>query len=150
MKTGEKISKLRKENNYSQEQLAEILDVSRQSVSKWESDISFPETDKLIQMSKIFNCSIDYLLKDDVDEEGREIKVKILEVDTTKKNHQYIRSLILTYLSFPPVFGWVVAIFSLIEASNTKNKTQTILSLLGMIVSIGFTVLMAIGIICNL
>lgn len=65
MTLGEKLSKLRKENNYTQENLADILGVSRQSISKWESDIAYPETDKLIQLSDLYNCSLDYLLKDD-------------------------------------------------------------------------------------
>ena len=68
MTLGEKLSKLRKEYNYTQEQLADILGVSRQSISKWESDIAYPETEKLIELGKIFECSMDYLLKDDVTE----------------------------------------------------------------------------------
>ena len=64
MTLGEKLSKLRKENNYTQEQLADVLEVSRQAISKWESNITYPETDKLIRMSELFNCSLDYLLKD--------------------------------------------------------------------------------------
>lgn len=64
MALGEKLSKLRKENNYTQEQLADILSVSRQAISKWESNITYPETDKLIRMSELFHCSLDYLLKD--------------------------------------------------------------------------------------
>ncbi|MBE6669549.1 MAG: helix-turn-helix domain-containing protein [Ruminococcaceae bacterium] len=68
MTLGEKISKLRKENNYTQEQLAEILGVTRQSISKWESDIAYPETDKLIKMGRLFECSMDYLLNDDITE----------------------------------------------------------------------------------
>lgn len=67
MTTGEKIAKLRKENNYTQEQLAQLLGVSRQSISKYESDIAYPETDKLIQLGRIFDCSLDYLLKDEVE-----------------------------------------------------------------------------------
>lgn len=66
MTLGEKLSKLRKEYNYTQEQLADILGVSRQSISKWESDIAYPETDKLIKIGKLFECSMDYLLYDDV------------------------------------------------------------------------------------
>lgn len=62
MTFGEKLAKLRKEHNYTQEQLADKLDVSRQSVSKWESDVAYPETDKLVKLSKLFHCSIDYLL----------------------------------------------------------------------------------------
>ncbi|MDO4484716.1 MAG: helix-turn-helix transcriptional regulator, partial [Clostridia bacterium] len=63
MTLGDKLSKLRKGNNYTQEQLAATLGVSRQSVSKWESNLAYPETDKLIRMSEMFQCSLDYLLK---------------------------------------------------------------------------------------
>lgn len=70
MTLGEKLSKLRKENNYTQEQLAEVLGVSRQSISKWESNLTYPETDKLIRMSDLFDCSLDYLLKDTVEMNG--------------------------------------------------------------------------------
>ena len=62
MTTGEKLQSLRKQNNYTQEELADIMNVSRQSVSRWESDIAFPETEKLITLSKLYKCSIDYLL----------------------------------------------------------------------------------------
>lgn len=65
MTCGEKIQKLRKDSGYTQEDLADILSVSRQSVSRWESDIAFPETDKLITLAKLFKCSIDYLLNPD-------------------------------------------------------------------------------------
>lgn len=68
MTTGEKLAKLRRDNNYTQEQLAEKIGVSRQSVSKWESDVLFPETEKLIVLSRMYNCSIDYLLKEEVEE----------------------------------------------------------------------------------
>lgn len=64
MALGDKLSKLRKENNYTQEQLAEVLGVSRQAISKWESGVTYPETDKLIRISELFDCSLDYLLKD--------------------------------------------------------------------------------------
>lgn len=70
MTIGEKITKQRKELNYTQEQLAGILGVSRQSISKWESDIAYPETDKLIELGKLFDCSMDYLLKDEVTEKS--------------------------------------------------------------------------------
>lgn len=69
MTFGEKLSKLRKEKNITQEQLAERLGVSRQAISKWESNAAFPETEKLIRMSELFNCSLDYLLKDSIESE---------------------------------------------------------------------------------
>ncbi len=66
MTIGQKISILRNSIKLSQEQLAEQLDVSRQSVSKWESDTSYPEIGKIIQLSTLFNISIDDLLRDEI------------------------------------------------------------------------------------
>jgi transcriptional regulator with XRE-family HTH domain len=60
----EKIQNLRKEKNLSQEELGEKLDVSRQSVSKWESGLAMPEIEKLIILSEIFEVTTDYLLKE--------------------------------------------------------------------------------------
>lgn len=67
MTLGQKLTKLRKENNYTQEQLAEILGVSRQSISKWESDSAYPETEKLLRLGRMYHCSMDYLLKDEIE-----------------------------------------------------------------------------------
>ena len=69
MDTGAKLSKLRRENNYTQEQFADMLGVSRQAVSKWENGTAYPETDKLLKISGVFGCSIDYLLKDEENKE---------------------------------------------------------------------------------
>lgn len=69
MTLSEKIMNLRKKNGWSQEELAERLDISRQSVSKWESGESVPTLEKLIRISEIFEVSTDYLLKDDFKEE---------------------------------------------------------------------------------
>lgn len=60
----EKIRLLRNEEHMSQEEFADLLEVSRQTVSKWELGVSFPEIEKLIFISDRFNVSIDYLLKD--------------------------------------------------------------------------------------
>lgn len=67
MKLSEKIQYLRKENGFTQEQLAEQCNVSRQAITKWESDIAIPETEKIIFLSKLFKVSIDELLKDELD-----------------------------------------------------------------------------------
>lgn len=64
----DKIILLRKKMGWSQEQLAEQLDISRQSVSKWESGASIPDLDKIIKISKLFGVSTDYLLKDELEE----------------------------------------------------------------------------------
>lgn len=63
----EKITELRKRNGWSQEELAEKLDVSRQSISKWESAQSTPDMNRILKMSDIFGVSTDYLLKDTMD-----------------------------------------------------------------------------------
>ena len=63
----DKIIDLRKKNGWSQEELAELLDVSRQSVSKWESAQSVPDMQRIIRMSEIFGVTTDYLLKDDAE-----------------------------------------------------------------------------------
>ena len=103
MTTGEKIAKLRKENNYTQEQLADYLGVSRQSVSKWESDIAYPETDKLIKMGKMFDCSMDYLLKDEcIDPSGRQNTEAVKVVD---KLHTAIKNQCRERKSEKTVFG---------------------------------------------
>ena len=63
----EKLQKIRKDNNITQEGLADKLNVSRQAVSKWESGSAYPDTEKLIQISKIFNISLDELINDNID-----------------------------------------------------------------------------------
>ena len=65
MNLAEKIVFLRKKNSLSQEELAEKLDVTRQSVSKWESGQSVPDLNKIIQIGELFGISLDLLLKDD-------------------------------------------------------------------------------------
>ncbi len=66
MTLGQKLSMLRTAMNLSQEQLAEKIEVSRQSVSKWESDQTLPEVGKILLLSNIFNVSVDNLLRDEI------------------------------------------------------------------------------------
>ena len=66
----DKIILLRKKAGWSQEELANQLGVTRQSVSKWEGAQSVPDMDKVVQMSRLFGVSTDYLLKDELEEEG--------------------------------------------------------------------------------
>ena len=77
MKFGDKLLELRKKNGLSQEELAEKLGVSRQSVSKWESNQTYPETDKIIQIANLFDCSMDDLIND-----------KITDVDFTLRSNK--------------------------------------------------------------
>ena len=70
MKLAEKLFELRKEKGWSQEKLAEQINVSRQSISKWESGQVLPEIEKIIELSKIFQVTTDYLLLDENSEKG--------------------------------------------------------------------------------
>ncbi len=69
----EKLAKLRTKSGLSQEELAEKMNVSRQSVSKWESGASIPSLDKIIELSNLYGISTDYLLKDDIEDLPDEI-----------------------------------------------------------------------------
>ena len=69
MTMGEKLAALRKKKGITQEKLAELLKVSRQSVSRWEMDAACPETEKLIRLSRLLECSIDFLLDEDMVQE---------------------------------------------------------------------------------
>ena len=64
----DKLMDLRKKNGWSQEELAEKLNVSRQAVSKWESAQSVPDMSRIIQLSELFGVSTDYLLKDELEQ----------------------------------------------------------------------------------
>ena len=68
MKINEKIYNLRKKSGWSQDELADKLSVSRQSVSKWETGDSVPEPTKLLALAKIFSVTTDYLLDDSKEE----------------------------------------------------------------------------------
>lgn len=62
MTTGQKILQCRKQKGLTQSELAELLGVTRQTVSRWESDSVFPETENLVEMGRLFNVTVDYLL----------------------------------------------------------------------------------------
>ncbi len=64
----DKLIQLRKQKGWSQEELAEHMDVTRQSVSKWESGQSVPDLEKILRLSELFSVSTDYLLKDTLEE----------------------------------------------------------------------------------
>lgn len=72
MTLADKIIKLRKKNGWSQEELAERMDISRQAVSKWEAAQSMPDLERVLQLSNLFGVTTDYLLKDTIEEEFTE------------------------------------------------------------------------------
>ncbi len=70
MTLGQNIARLRGEKHLSQGELADALDVSRQSISKWETDASVPELEKLVKLSELFNVSLDELVKGEREEKA--------------------------------------------------------------------------------
>ena len=74
MSIGNKIAESRKKKNLTQEQLAELLNVTRQSVSRWESEQTYPDMDKIVFLAEILDVSCDYLLTDkEVEKTGQDI-----------------------------------------------------------------------------
>ena len=94
MTTGEKIYRLRRQLNLTQEQLADLLNVTRQAISRWEGDISLPESDKLLSLSKVLNCSVDDLLNDNElnnREENNQSKKEIYNIlRSFSFNYEYV------------------------------------------------------------
>ena len=84
-----KLLKLRKENGYSQEELADKLGVSRQAVSKWERAESSPDTDNLIILARLYNVSLDELLSDS--ESDEEIRERTMDKENDTKDSSSIK-----------------------------------------------------------
>ncbi|MDE5779520.1 MAG: helix-turn-helix domain-containing protein [Lachnospiraceae bacterium] len=112
MDFSEKLLTLRKGKNMTQEQLAEQLDVSRQSISKWESGQAMPELDKIIALSNVFDVTTDYLLKpSEIDELSvktemlakQQQQLLVREKNRTRKMHFILYSMGV-YLIFLAVY----------------------------------------------
>ena len=82
MNFGDKIQLQRKKKGMTQEELGEELNVSRQTITKWESNQSFPEIKKIIKLSYFFDVTIDYLLKDEIEDEER----NVIKIEKEEKN----------------------------------------------------------------
>lgn len=146
MTCGEKITLIRKENNLTQEQFAEMMNVSRQSVSKWELGTAYPDTEKLIRISKLFSCSLDYLLKDEIEK-----KDLILEQESDQRRKDYFLGVFFTYLSFAPIFGWMLGLYGIYHQKQTiNNRKMRILSIVGTAISLALTAGMIIGVVLGL
>ncbi len=88
MKFGENLRKLRKSKNISQEDLAEKVGVSRQSVSKWETGEAYPEMNNILELCKIFKCNIGELVNDnmiDLDSLDENVKMSVVKFKAEKQ-----------------------------------------------------------------
>ena len=117
MTFSEKIINLRKAHGWSQEDFAEKLNVSRQAISRWENDSALPDALNILQISKLFGVTTDYLLNDDYtsDKDIPVVKNATQETDNIilkKKHGHFIAAICFTLASF----CWIM---SLAYSSNT-------------------------------
>lgn len=83
MTLGQKLKEIRKKFGLSQEQLAEIINVSRQAITKWETDAGLPDTENLKELSRIFEISINYLL-----DNNNELPLLVMKKKLDKDNYK--------------------------------------------------------------
>jgi transcriptional regulator with XRE-family HTH domain len=100
MKLGEKIQAARKSHGLSQEQLAEQLTVSRQAISKWELGDAIPDTENVMQLSKLVGVSADYLLNDDSESDGDIPAVKTTTEGFRQKQAKNVRTFCYSLIGF--------------------------------------------------
>ena len=119
MTIGEKIYELRKNKGVSQETLAYDLNVSRQAVSKWETDQSIPDLDKIKSLSEYFNVSIDYLVNNIIQEQIIENDIikseEVKDLDKTNKLKRIARIMLMTVIAFNIVILFNFIILTLLQ-----------------------------------
>ncbi|MDP2560428.1 helix-turn-helix domain-containing protein [Psychrobium sp. 1_MG-2023] len=149
----EKIIRLRKQSGWSQEELAEKMNISRQSVSKWESANSIPDLNRIIMLAEIFDVSTDFLLKDDIEVpnpnvDGDSKETGIAQVSLEQAN-LYVeqkmeasalttKGVMLCVCSAVPLF-----FFMAMAETNRLNITDDIAAALGIV---GIIVLVSIAV----
>ncbi len=146
MNIGEKIKNLRKSNNMSQEELAEKLCVSRQSISQWEQNSTQPTLDNLIAISKLFNVSLDEIVKEQESEAIRQTPISNSEPESApvfnqKRHKRIMRTFgilaVINFLALP--YG--IALVNYEDANFTvKSILIRLIYLIIPIVSIAFCI----------
>lgn len=109
MELGKRIYELRVKNGLSQDKLAELLEVSRQSISKWENNLAVPDLDKIIKLSNIFNVSLDELIKGEVIKENDTNTNTDNHIQTSFSQRQIIGMILLIIAMF------IILVFALIN-----------------------------------
>ncbi len=133
MKFCDKILNLRKQNEMSQEQLAEKLNVSRQAVSRWEMGTAQPDASNVLQLSKIFNVTADYLLNDEYESDKDVPAVKQTENQIKEQTKIQIGFIVTVGISIMVLIGQCIFYYSF------KNTSLTLLgTILTIAIIIGF------------
>ena len=117
MEIGKQIKKYRSKLSLSQEEFADKIFVTRQTVSNWENDKSYPDINSLVLMSNVFGVSLDNLIKGDVDEMNEKIKTEDIE-SLNKENNWLTAAFIWDFFMLVPMlklFGiWGAVIFGVV------------------------------------
>lgn len=148
MEFGKKLQLLRKENQMSQEKLAEKINISRQAISKWEQGTAIPDTDNIVQLSKFFQVPIEYLLFDKYDsiEEAEPTSSQGIKLETKKQRSvpMIITGSILEILAV--CFSYIIQYYDMEQNGNSYTVALEYLRHLplSLIVIIGF-VCIAVG-----
>ena len=122
MQINKRIFELRKERGWSQDQLAEKVNVSRQSISKWESAQTLPEIEKVIELSKIFQVTTDYLLLDQADEKEARLLRKARAINRRSEALVWSTSSISSFWPSPSSFSQEDSIFPGIHPSSFSSS----------------------------
>lgn len=112
MNLDDKIAKIRKDNKMSQEDFAEIFNVTRQTISSWENSKSYPDIESLIKLSDKFNISLDILLKENID--------MVKDIDKKVKDNKKLKTIIILIISF------ILIIMLILVSIKVIDKKQTI------------------------
>lgn len=112
MTIAEKIKELRKDNSMTQEDLEEKLNVSRQTISKWETSVTIPDADNIVAISKLFNITTDELLD--------------YRVETVQKKKQFIMDMAVLLFG---IIGFIV--FAILLMTNQIDETSSVITING-------------------
>ncbi len=132
----DKIIELRKKAGMSQDELAEQMNVSRQSVSKWEGAQSIPDLSKILKMSEIFGVSTDYLLKDDFEKPAPEITETVTDEKSLRRVSMEEANKFLAVnarSAFKTALGVVLCITSVIPATIFSVLSEAFTETLGVV-----------------
>ena len=122
MKLPNKIIKLRKANGWSQEDLAEKLNISRQAISRWENGTALPDAQNILQISEIFHVSTDFLLNEDYESD---IDIPVVETATREKEDLLKKKRLHLIAAICFTISWFCALMGVV---NSTNNIQLALS----------------------
>ena len=134
MTINEKLVQLRKSKGWSQEDLAEKLSVSRQTISRWENGTALPDAENLLQLSHLYDVSSDYLLNDDYEGDDDLPRVKTVEeklYNTVKKNQKFLLSAAIAF-----IVAAVAFLIAAIDQLNTVFVIAAVVSAIGSGISV--------------